>query len=380
MLLLAVVVLGIWLYLTFAHGGYWRTSQHTASGGVPHDPVKIVAIVPARDEADVIGQSLTALLAQELVVPIHIVLVDDDSSDGTTLTAIEVAHAINAIDRLTVISGQPLPIGWTGKLWALQQGIGASMQFNPDYLLFTDADIFHGPKSIAALIASAQREGRDLASYMVLLATESWAERLLIPAFVYFFFQLYPPAFIKDVRRKTAGAAGGCVLIRPQALLKAGGIAAIRSEVIDDCALARIVKQSGGKLSLQPTRDSRSIRSYGSFGGVGSMIARSAFFQLRHSYLLLAGTLAGLVLVYCAPPALLLADGWPTKFCGALAWILMSATFYPIVRFYRQPWFVSLLLPLIAIFYAGATLYSAILYMTGHGGRWKGRVQDAAPK
>lgn len=377
MLVVALIVLIAWLYLTFGRGGYWRFGRWSAKKGEAlSSELSIVAVVPARNEADVVACAIRSLLSQNLPQPLRVVLVDDNSTDGTAKVAASAAASVKGEDRLTIINGSEPNAGWKGKLWALEQGVEASRKWRPDFLLFTDADILHNPQTVAALAGKAQKRNLDLASYMVTLATATLAERLLIPAFVYFFFQLYPPAYIADERRSTAGAAGGCILIRPDALARAGGLGSIRSTIIDDCALAQIVKRCGGRVSLELTHDSVSLRSYGGFEGVGRMIARSAFFQLGHSYWLLAATVAGLALLYCAPPVLLLSSTWTDRVCGAAAWLLMSLTFLPAVRFYRQPWWMAFFLPVVSVFYGAATMYSAYLYVRGRGGTWKGRAQD----
>jgi hopene-associated glycosyltransferase HpnB len=247
----------------------------------------------------------------------------------------------------------------------------------PDYYLLTDADIQHDAESIGRLLAVAQERRFDLASYMVKLAVHSSAEKLLIPAFVYFFFQLYPPYWIASPRSSTAGAAGGCMLIRPEALKRAGGISGIRSALIDDCALADAVKKSGGKAWLGLTDQSRSIRSYGGFAGVGQMISRSAFHQLRHSTLLLFLTISGLAVTYLVPPLLLFTGRALPIVLGGAAWALMTISYIPMLRFYRRSAIWSLLLPFVASFYAACTVHSAFRFWTGTGGQWKGRTQDA---
>ncbi len=245
-----------------------------------------------------------------------------------------------------------------------------------DYYLLTDADIRHDPESIGRLLAVSQHGGFDLASYMVKLSVASWAEKVTIPAFVYFFFQLYPPRWIASPQSRTAGAAGGCMLVRPEALERAGGISAIRNALIDDCALARAIKRTGGKVWLGLTEGSHSIRSYGGFRGVGQMISRSAFHQLHHSTLLLVFTIAGLAVTYLAPPLLLFTGRSVPVLCGAIAWIVMALSYLPVVRFYRRPAVWALSLPLVAVFYAGCTVHSAVRFWTGAGGQWKGRTQD----
>jgi hopene-associated glycosyltransferase HpnB len=281
------------------------------------------------------------------------------------------------LPRFTLLRGTALPRGWTGKLWALSQGVAAAAQLEADYFLFTDADTCHGSTSVASLVADAEAHDRDLVSRMVKLSTATLAERLLIPAFVFFFFKLYPPAWIAAPGRKLAAAAGGCILIRPQALARAGGLQAIRSQIIDDCALARAVKDSGGRISLALVADTRSLRSYASPGEIGAMISRTAFAQLRHSYLLLAATLLGLFLTYLLPAGLLLTADPPLVCGGLAALLLMSLCYLPMVRFYGLSPLWSLCLPLIALFYTGAVIHSAVQYARGSGGKWKGRVQDA---
>ena len=359
----AAISVLIWIYLFFFHGWFWRIDLTVPKKASPKR--NVVAVVPARNEADVIATSIASLLRQD----IHVVLVDDNSTDGTA----DVARQTGTEESLTIVSGAPLPPDWTGKLWAVSQGAQEALKHNPDYLLFTDADIEHAPNYVAELVARAEADQLDLTSHMVRLSTSNFAERALIPAFVYFFLQLYPPRRIADPKTKTAGAAGGCILLRPSALDRIGGHAAIRGEIIDDCALARAVKNSGGKIWMGLTQTTRSLRPYRNFGEIGSMISRAAFNQLRHSALLLIGTLFGLFLTYVAPVAALL-FGHPI---GAVAWILMSITYLPMVRLYKLPVVWAVALPVIAMFYAGATLHSAIQYWRGRGGVWKGRVQDA---
>ncbi len=313
---------------------------------------------------------------QSLVAPLHIVLVDDNSTDGTADVANKVAQELGRAKDLTILSGAPLPAGWTGKLWAVSQGTQEALKLQPDYLLFADADIHHDERNVANLIAKAEADRLDLTSYMVRLSTETFAEKALIPAFVYYFLQLYPPRWIADPNNKTAGAAGGCILIRPEALARIGGHAAIRGEIIDDCALARAVKSSGGKIWLGLTLSTHSIRPYEGFAEIGRMISRSAFNQLQHSVWLLIGTLLGLTVTYIIPVAALFSGQGLARFIGAAAWFLMTLSYAPMIRFYRLSLLWSLALPLIAIFYAGATFHSAIQYWRGKGGIWKGRAQD----
>ncbi len=376
-LLAACVPSSIWIYLVTARGGFWRVSKHFAP--ITPDSVRtkrVVAVVPARDEAEVIDQAITSLLGQNIAPCIHVVLVDDGSSDGTAQIARAAAEALGKLDNLTILNGSPLPEGWTGKMWAVAQGVSKAETLHPDFLLLTDGDISHSPDNVGELIAVAEQHQCDLASYMVKLATASVAERALIPAFVFFFFMLYPPAWIYSAKRKTAGAAGGCILIRREALQRIGGIAAIRNQVIDDCALAQAVKKNGGRVWLGLTPVTGSIRSYGSFAGIGRMIARTAFNQLDHSPLLLTGTILGLFFTYLLPPLLVIKGRPVLKGLGVAAWLLMSAAYLPTVRFYKRSPLWSIALPPIALFYMAATVYSAVRYWRRQGGEWKGRVQD----
>ena len=373
--LAAAVPLAIWLYLLLARGRFWRPRTLPAAAGPAGG--RIVAIVPARNEAEHIGRAVRSLLEQRWDGELQVIVVDDGSTDDTAGEARRAAAAAGSEGRLTVLAGAPLAPGWSGKLWAMAQGVAAAERLGPDFLLFTDADIEHARDSVAALASQAERHRRDLVSVMVRLSSATWAERCLIPAFVFFFFKLYPPRWIASGAARTAGAAGGCILIRPAALARAGGLEAIRGEIIDDCALAARVKASGGSLWLGLASGTRSLRVYGSFAEIGAMISRTAFNQLHHSWALLAASLAGLAVTYVAPP-LLLASGEPLcMVLGGLAWGLMTLAYLPMVRFYRLAPAYALLLPAVALFYAGATLHSALRYASGRGGQWKGRAQDA---
>jgi len=363
----------IWLYLIGARGKFWRIAPAAAPTlGFASAP-RVAVIVPARNEADLIGQTIQSLLAQDYPGPLHIFVVDDQSSDQTAAVVRDAAAEHG--ERLTIIASVPLPAGWTGKMWALAQGVQQASAFAPDYFLFTDADVVHAPQSVSSMVALAEAGNHDLVSMMVTLRCESFPERALIPAFVFFFFMLYPPAWVNSKKHKTAAAAGGDILVRPAALARIGGIAAIRHELIDDCALAREIKRTGS-VWLGLTKNARSIRPYVSFGVIGRMISRNAFYQLNHSAWLLIGTIIGLAVTYAAPPVLLFFGGWAALF-GASAWLLMTFSFMPIERFYSLSPLWALALPLVAMFYAGATVHSAIQYWLGRGGEWKDRVQDA---
>lgn len=364
-LALSSLSLLIWFVLLVGRGGFWRVSNLQASKGMkPAARCRVVAIVPARDEADVIGEAIQSLSKQAFDGELRVIVVDDASSDGTG----DVARQCGVM----VISGAPLAAGWTGKLWALQQGVAAAEEMTPDFLLFTDADIRHDSQNVAALVGMAQTRRLDLVSHMVKLHCSSWSEKMTIPAFVFFFFKLYPPGWIELPTSKTAGAAGGCVLIRPSMLKRIGGLGAIRGEVIDDCSLARAVKRKGGRLWLGLTEKTESIRPYEGLGAIGSMISRSAFRQLNHSAVLLLVSVVGLIITYLIPPALAMRG----SYLALAAWVLMTVCYLPMVRFYKLNPVWALSLPVAACFYLGATVHSAVRYWLGKGGQWKGRVQD----
>jgi len=360
-MILAWVSLAIWLALTLGRGWFWRVSRLQESAGMrPLSRCRVVAIVPARDEADVIAESVGSLLRQEFDGELEVIVVDDNSSDGTG----------SLVQGARVITGTPLVAGWTGKLWAMQQGVAAAG--DADFFLFTDADIRHDAHSVASLVGMAQAKRLDLVSHMVKLHCGTWAEKFTIPAFVFFFFKLYPPAWISSAKLKTAGAAGGCVLIRPGALAGIGGLAAIRGEVIDDCSLARAVKRKGGRLWLGLTATTESIRPYTGLADIGRMISRSAFRQLDHSVVVLLGSVLGLLVTYVIPALL----GVSGSYAALAAWALMMVCYLPMVRFYGLNPLWSFCLPLTACFYLGATVHSAVSYWRGRGGVWKGRAQD----
>lgn len=364
--------LAIWLVLIFARHGFWLARERDTRD-LPADPQNwpdVVAVVPARDEADVIARSIGSLAAQDYPGRFRIILMDDSSSDGTA----DIALGLGS-ERVEVVRGLPLAPGWTGKLWAVSQGIERAGNA-PTWLWLTDADIEHSPDTLRTLVARGQAGGLALVSLMAKLRADSFAERMLIPAFVFFFQMLYPFGL---VNRPTGlgGAAGGCMLVRREALEAAGGIVAIRGALIDDCALGALLKRQG-RIWLGLTDRSRSIRPYEGFGAVAAMISRSAYAQLRYSPLLLAGTLLGLALVYAAPPLLALIGHGAARVAGIAAWALMAIAFQPMLAFYRRSPLWGVALPLIAAFYAGCTLLSAWQHMRGRGGMWKGRAQAAA--
>jgi hopene-associated glycosyltransferase HpnB len=366
---LAVVTLVIWLGLLAS--GFWLCSdrdERVACADLAQWP-EVVAVVPARNEADVIARSLASLAAQDYPGPFRIVLVDDNSTDATG----QIARGI-ASNRITVVDGAPLAQGWTGKLWALSQGIIAAGR--PRYLWLTDADIEHEPDTLRRLAAIAETGDKRLVSFMARLHCETWPERALVPAFIYFFKMVYPFNWINR-RGPLAGAAGGCVLVRGDALAAAGGISAMRGALIDDCTLGAMIKRQG-PIWLGLTARSRSIRPYCGPGEIAAMIARSAYAQLRYSKLLLAGTVAGLALVFGLAPVLAVSAQEPAQALAMAATALMVLSYQPVLRFYGRSPLWGLALPLAAAFYAWCTLLSAWQHHQGKGGMWKGRAQALA--
>lgn len=377
---LALVPLLVWLYLFAGRGMFWLTRERDdgdallPAAGLP----SVVAIVPARDEADVIATAVTSLLMQDYNGPFRIILVDDGSSDGTADVASRAALASGCGSRLEIISGTERPEGWTGKVWAMNQGLAhAAMNNAPDYVLFTDADIAHMRDSVGHLVARAETRQLVLVSLMAKLKCETGAEKLLIPAFVFFFAMLFPFSWVNNPARDAAAAAGGCMLVRRAALDNAGGLERIARAIIDDCALARLLKVQG-PIWLGLTERVESLRPYGGVGEIGHMVARSAYAQLRYSPLLLAGALSGMVMVYLAPALLAVIAHGLSRIAGVGAWLLMALLFQPILRFYRLSPLWGLGLPLTGTLYALFTLDSGVQHWRGRGGMWKGRVQAMA--
>jgi hopene-associated glycosyltransferase HpnB len=377
-LALAGTGLAAWLYLLAARGGFWRADIRDETDLAPDPAVwpAVAAVIPARNEADVITASLRGLLTQDYPGPLIAVVTDDQSGDGTAQIARSAADALGAGSRLMVLDGLPLPQEWTGKLWAMQQGIekARSLAETPRYLLLTDADIAYDPGVVRRLVARAEAKGHVLTSLMVKLRCESLAERALIPAFVFFFQMLYPFAWVNRRDRTTAAAAGGCMLVRPDALQAAGGIEAIRASLIDDCALGRSLKRQG-PVWLGLTASAHSLRPYPSFADIRRMVARSAYDQLNYSPLFLAATVIAMTLTYLIPPVMAIAGAGLAQAAGFLTWAIMTAVFFPIVRFYGLPVLWATALPVIASCYMLFTLDSALQHWRGRGGLWKGRVQ-----
>jgi hopene-associated glycosyltransferase HpnB len=359
--LLALLSLCIWFYLFFAHGKFWLSTPELLPA-VPVEFPDVDIVVPARDEAQTIGRVIASLLAQDYAGKFRVILVDDDSTDGT-------AHLAGTAPNLHVMSGQSKPNGWSGKLWALSQGVAMS---RAPVLLFADADIVHDPRHLSTLVARLNEPGIVMVSEMVRLNCSSLAERSLVPAFVYFFQMLYPFAKVNEPTSKIAAAAGGTVLIRRAALEGIGGLTSIRDALIDDVTLAKAVKR-GGAVYLGHSSLAVSIRPYPHFIDIWRMISRTAFTQLRYSTMLLVLTVIGLALVWWVPAgAALFSRGWQ-QLCGLGVFCLSAISYLPTLTRYRRNWLWSLALPAIALFYMAATLSSAVSYRRGTGARWKDR-------
>jgi hopene-associated glycosyltransferase HpnB len=370
----AAVAASAWGYLLAGHGRFWRADVRLPEVPPPARWPSVVAIVPARNEAELIGSTVAGLLAQDYPGRLDVVVVDDASTDETAA----VACAAGPGGGLTVLRGAARPAGWAGKPWAVHQGlVHASGGLSPQWFLLTDADIHHPPASLRRLVAFGLAERRDLVSLMARLRTETPAERLLVPAFVYFFSMLYPFARVAG-RGRTAAAAGGCILVRADALARAGGVRSVRNELIDDVALARRVAATGGSLWLGLADEVRSRRAYPRLGDLWAMVARSADTQLRHSRLLLAGTVCGLGLLYGVPVGSTLLGlarrRAPLSLLGGFAWLLSTVSYLPTVRYHRLHPGWSLTLPVAATLYAGMTVDSALRHRRGRGVTWKGRI------
>ncbi|MEH2437234.1 MAG: glycosyltransferase [Nostoc sp.] len=401
---LMLLSLTIWLGLLCFWGQFWQTDQQleveTYTTSLQSLPV-VCAVVPARNEAQLLPTTLRSLLLQDYPGSFNVFLVDDRSTDQTANFAEGVAHAVAKPQQLHIISGESLPNGWSGKLWAVEQGIKSASKFAPDYFFLTDADIEHDPGNLRRLVAKAVQEDLDLVSVMVRLRCESFWEKLLIPAFVFFFQKLYPFRWVNNPNNPTAAAAGGSILIAREALERIGGIQVIRQALIDDCALAQSVKSIGikdwesgrhtnssfpstpsssptGRIWLGLSSLTRSLRPYDSLATIWDMVARTAYTQLNYSPLLLLGTLVGMPLIYLVPPVCVILgavwSNWAIALTGLLGWLLMTLAYYPTIRFYKcSPWF-AFSLPAIAFLYTLMTLDSALRHWQGRGGAWKGRV------
>jgi len=371
----AAVPFAIWIYLLLGRGAFWRLSEDATVPKPLENWPRVVAVVPARNEAATISQTISSLAKQDYPGEFSIIVVDDHSEDGTASLAQQAANESGASQRVTIHPAAPLSPGWTGKLWALNEGMQVAASQSAEFFWFTDADIEHAPDTLRRLMFRAEKESLDLASLMVLLQAKTFPERLLIPPFLYFFLMFYPPRWIADPNASTAGAAGGCILLRRNVLAPVRGIASIRGEVIDDCALARAVKKNGGRIWMGLTRTSVSLRSYGTFAEIRDLVARTAFTQLHYSFVFLLIALAGLFATFLIPWFSFLAGDDPAWFLASTAICLMAVTFGVTVRFYGLPWPWALTLPIAAVFYGYATLLSAVRYWLGRGGQWKGRAQ-----
>jgi hopene-associated glycosyltransferase HpnB len=376
----------IWAYLLIGRGGFWRCRerddsvdfgeaerrQQAVAVGWP----SVAAVIPARDEAKLIARSLGSLLRQDYPGQFSIVIVDDQSGDDTSGAARAAALALGAADRVRIVAGANMPQGWTGKLWAMRQGLAAleAGREPPEFVLFTDADIAYDPQTLRRLVGIARSKKSVLVSLMVKLRCESAAERWLTPAFVFFFQKLYPFAWVNDPRRATSAAAGGCMLVRREALASAGGLDGLRNALIDDCALAALMKQQG-PIWLGLTENVHSLRAYPTLADFMQMVTRSAFAQLRYSPLFLIGAVVGMVLTYLAPPMFAVFGEGAAQAEGAMAWALMALAFVPALRLYGQPAIFGLALPAVATAYTLFTIDSALQHWRGRGGYWKGRFQ-----
>ncbi|MEV1054200.1 glycosyltransferase [Streptomyces sp. NPDC049887] len=385
---IALTSLAAWLWLLLGQGFFWRTDQRLPQRSAPVRWPSVVIVVPARDEAGVLPESLPSLLRQTYPGRAAVVLVDDGSTDGTGELARKLGEQYDGLPLTVTSPGDPEP-GWTGKLWALRHGIALARALRPDYLLLTDADIAHEPDSLSELVAAANANGLDMVSQMARLRVATGWERLVVPAFVYFFAQLYPFRWINREPARATAAAGGCVLMRTETAERAAVPESVRQEVIDDVAVARAVRRAGGRIWLGLAERVDSVRPYPRLADLWRMVSRSAYAQLRHSPLLLAGTVAGLTVVYLVPPVAVYAAALPgapgsavAGWAGLVAWAVMAATYVPVLRYYRQTLWLAPTLPFTALLYLLMTVDSAVQHYRGRGAAWKGRTYsrpEAAP-
>jgi hopene-associated glycosyltransferase HpnB len=383
LIVLAGISVGAWVYLTLFHGRFWWADQRLDEAGDADNRAnprpQVVAVIPARNEEDVIERAVVSLLDQDYPGRFSIVVVDDRSDDATGEMVRRAAARHEHGGRLRIVRAKDMPMGWVGKMWAVQTGVAMASQLAPEaeYLLLTDADVAHDVGNLQRLVTKAEGERLDLVSLMVRLHCESGWERLLIPAFVYFFQKLYPFPRVNNPASATSGAAGGCMLVRAEALKRAGGIEAIRSEVIDDCALGKALKK-GGRVWIGVTDLEESFRPYAGLWDIWNMVARSAYTQLHYSIFILVGTIAGLLLTYLVPPLLTLGAPFHTNYLAAAlaatAWLLMAITFLPTLRLYRLSPLRALTLPFAGLLYLCMTVDSARRHWQGTGASWKGRA------
>ena len=373
---LAFAPVAVWLYLLLGRGMFWAARERDDREIMPEPACwpSVTAIVPARNEADVIECAVGSLLAQDYPGRFRIVMIDDQSEDGTA----ESAQALDSANKLAVVRSAPRPAGWTGKLWTMSQGVEQTCAREPpDYIWFTDADIAHTPDNLRQLVARAEHGDFALTSLMAKLSCVTPAEHFFIPAFVYFFQMLYPFAWVNDPKKRTAAAAGGCMLVRREALERGGGLFAIRGALIDDCALGQLLKKQG-PIWLGLTNRSVSIRPYADMNAIRQMVARSAYAQLKYSSLMLAVTIVGLLVIFVAPVLLALFCAGLARAAGLVAWVMTAGSFTPMLRFYRRSLIWAVALPAIGFVYAAFTLDSALQHWRGRGGMWKGRAQAMA--
>jgi hopene-associated glycosyltransferase HpnB len=383
----AFIALAIWCYLAIGRGGFWRlTERDDALPPPPEVWPRVAIVIPARDEAEVIGKCLGSLLRQDYPGPCSVVLVDDNSTDGTAGIARQVAAECDPDNRLSIISGTPLPEGWTGKLWAVSQGMAAARSMPEraghgpvDYFLLSDADIVYAPEVLRWLVAHTLSRRALLTSFMVKLRCDSWAERFLVPAFVFFFQMLYPFPWVNRRSHAVAAAAGGCILAHAASLHDVGGIETIRNALIDDCALAGAMKAKG-PIWLGLTDRVVSIRSYPNWSDIAQMVSRSAYAQLDYSLIRLAGTVVAMTLTFLVPPVAAFAGSAYASVAGIATWVIMALLFMPTLRMYGLPRWRAVALPVIAFSYLMFTLDSAWQSIRGKGGFWKGRFQAARAK
>ena len=402
-LALTLVSLAIWVILLGFRGQFWQADQQIEVQATELEVLpSVCAVIPARNEAELLPLTLRSLLLQDYPGSLSVILVDDQSTDGTATVAQQVAQDVDKSSQLEVLSAQALPSSWTGKLWAMEQGIchAQTLTPQPDYFLLTDADIEHDRANLRQLVTKAQQEGLDLVSLMVLLRCQSFWEQALIPAFVFFFQKLYPFRWVNNPNSSTAAAAGGCILIHHEALNRIGGIQVLRQALIDDCALAQAVKSTSiktgifspltssmvrekgeGRIWLGLTQLTRSLRPYSTLSTIWDMVARTAFTQLDYSPWLLVGTLIGMTLIYVVPPVSTILGAWTGNWlvaiAGLVSWLMMAIAYLPTLRFYRCSPVLAFCLPAIAFLYTLMTLDSALRHWRGQGGAWKGRVYSA---
>jgi hopene-associated glycosyltransferase HpnB len=387
-----------WVWLVLARGMFWRTDVQLPPPSSQREDIRnpnvwpgVSIVVPARDEAAILPETLPTLLEQDYPGELHVFLVDDQSRDGTADTAQRLARESGATDRMTLVSAEPPDPGWTGKLSALQQGIQAGQGTQSEYVLISDADIAHPEDSLRSLVTQAHNYRMDMVSLMARLRVENAWERLLIPAFVFFFAKLYPFRWSNNPRSSTAAAAGGCVLVRRDSLESSGGLEAIAGELIDDCALAARIKhhvrQEGGRIWLGFSRDVRSLRAYEGLAPVWRMVARTAYSQLGFSRLLLVGTVLGMLFLYLIPPVAAIGGlvvvsldpealaSW-LAVSGVAAYSLMMSSYVPMLRWHRTSPLWAHALPVTALLYTMMTVDSARRWSRGEGSAWKGRAFD----